>query len=171
MALTPALINKSPRGLLSWLGLKNGGAQPQQLATVLTPVIEMGEWYFETNSRFTMPPSVNAVLGDVLFAGPTAPTDHNRVVRYTLRATVPAGTICSFAPAFFTTFEDGVVRGIVVGDVSRHSGRPGTEVVVARASGPFFIPPGAAYGYIVSELSGPGPVPVFGLINYCEIRA
>ena len=171
MPLTPAVINKSPRGLLSWLGLKSGGAQPQQLSPTLVPTLDMREWYFETNSQFSLTASVSgAALGIGTFVGVVAPTDFNYIPRFHVQASVPAGTIWSAAPAFITMYDSGVVNACIVGQVGRHSGRAAAELVVAHADRGFFVPPGAAFGFVTTQYEGAGAVNVFGLINFCSIR-
>lgn len=44
-----AQLNKLPLGLLSFFDLKQGGRYPQQLGEHLAPVLEMFDWYVQTN--------------------------------------------------------------------------------------------------------------------------
>ena len=46
----PAFLNAQPVGLLDFLGIKNGGEYPQQLATTLAPTLELLALY-EANSQ------------------------------------------------------------------------------------------------------------------------
>ena len=43
--LTPAVVQKQPAGLLDYFGIKNGGKNPQSLAEVIAPVLDLDRWY------------------------------------------------------------------------------------------------------------------------------
>jgi len=44
-------INRQPRGLLSFLGIKNSGRNPRSLADVLAPTVDLRDWYLAQNSE------------------------------------------------------------------------------------------------------------------------
>lgn len=45
MSITPPVINTTPKGLLSLLGIKNGGSNPQSLAGFVQPTADLLSWY------------------------------------------------------------------------------------------------------------------------------
>jgi len=47
----PPPINRLPLGLLSFLGIKNGGRNPQFLGEQLSPTFDLVAWYLQSNSR------------------------------------------------------------------------------------------------------------------------
>lgn len=47
----PPPINRLPLGLLSLLGIKNGGRYPQSLGQQLAPCFELLGWYLQSNSQ------------------------------------------------------------------------------------------------------------------------
>jgi len=46
-------INKLPFGLLGFLGLKNGGENPQQMQNFLQPTMDLTDLYYGTNKQLT----------------------------------------------------------------------------------------------------------------------
>jgi membrane protease subunit HflK len=46
-------INRQPTGWLGFLGIKNFGRNPEQVAGVLAPVWDYSEWYLQTAAQFT----------------------------------------------------------------------------------------------------------------------
>lgn len=42
-------INRLPRGLLDFLGIRSGGRYPQQLSEQLLPMMDLGSWYKSAN--------------------------------------------------------------------------------------------------------------------------
>src|SRR5688500_20346246 len=49
MAIAPPALNLQPFGLLSFLGIKNGGEYPQQLISTLQPTLDLWEHYVAAN--------------------------------------------------------------------------------------------------------------------------
>lgn len=60
MSLTPPVINATPKGLLSLLGIKNGGSNPQSLAGFIQPTTELLSFY------------MNSVADEYGFSAPAA---------------------------------------------------------------------------------------------------
>jgi len=59
-------INRIPHGLLSFLGIKNGGRNPQVLSEQLAANFDLMQWYLQQNSESL---SVNAAVNALGFNG------------------------------------------------------------------------------------------------------
>lgn len=71
-------LNVQPTGLLSFFGIKTGGRYPEQLATFLTPTIELLPWYaafqwleVETGSAMTIIANTNTSALQITATSPT----------------------------------------------------------------------------------------------------
>lgn len=62
--LPPPPLNVQPAGLLDFFQVKNGGEYPQILGTVLQPVLEMREHYFQTNGEYSDITGTAVATGD-----------------------------------------------------------------------------------------------------------
>lgn len=164
--LTPAVLQIIPRGLLGFLGLKNGGRNPSRLAEFVQPTFELFNYYFETNSlNYQLGPVAGAGVGDGDFSAvsPAVAQDECRYVsRYTVRALVPAGTTWSVAPAIqVRTNPAGARSSYLVGPPVRHTGGAAQELVMAPADRPFWMPPDSLFGFVTLAYTGAGAVPVY----------
>jgi hypothetical protein len=63
--LTPPTINKSPGGLLGFLGLKNGGRNPSQFGELVAPTWDLSPLYLYTNTEYTETLPSAAAIGYV----------------------------------------------------------------------------------------------------------
>lgn len=67
-----ALIQQIPRGLLSLLGLKTGGQNPEQLSPVVSGCVELLEMYLQNNVELYAGQLVAPALGSNLINAPVA---------------------------------------------------------------------------------------------------
>lgn len=65
-------INRQPQGILGFLGIKNGGQNPDTVATQLAPVWRYDDWYLNTNTELlSLSGQVNATGGWIFFDVPS----------------------------------------------------------------------------------------------------
>jgi len=62
-----APLNKIPNGLLSFLGIKNGGRNPQTLADALLPSWDLAQWYMAGTYEYGVANANIAAVGLVQF--------------------------------------------------------------------------------------------------------
>jgi len=173
--LTPAVVQLIPRGLLGFLGLKNGGRNPSRLAEFIQPTFNLFDYYFETNSlAYQLGPVAGAGVGDGDFSAvsPAVSQDECRYVsRYTVRCLVPAGTTWSVAPAIqVRTNPTGVRSSYLVGPPAYHTGGAAAELVMAQADRPFWMPPDSLFGFVTLAYTGAGACPVYFTSSQAQFK-
>lgn len=62
-----APLNKIPNGLLSFLGIKNGGRNPEQLGALLAPTWDLAQWYMATTYEYGVANANIAAAGLIQF--------------------------------------------------------------------------------------------------------
>lgn len=86
-----APLNRIPRGLLDFFGIKSGGRNPQVLTEQLLPTYELNDWYNEaaaTEFQASLPLIVaNTNSGFSTFTGLDVPPDQVWIVRAGSRVT------------------------------------------------------------------------------------
>lgn len=165
MAYIPPPINKLPLGLLSFLGIKNGGQYPQHLQADLGASFELLDWYLQTNS---ISANLNANVTAVGFnAGwytvPTGETWAVLAAQVNSQAVLGAGVSLGMFGAFtrsalqiIPTALTPVGATATTGAVSVASSQTGTIALV---------PPGGLIGVYCHNLVA-GPVSVTLTLNY-----
>jgi hypothetical protein len=147
-------INRLPLGLLGFLGIKNGGRYPQELADTLAPVWDISPLYLYSNSEVTTALQAISAIGSQAYQ--TVPTGE---LWYVLQQsagsdTLTAGQTIEFStnwtdPAALVNVETGLMSG------ARTVGQRAT----ATAQAPFIAGPGSILGINCTQLVA-GPVNV-----------
>jgi hypothetical protein len=147
-------INKLPLGLLGFLGIKNGGRYPQDIADVLAPTWDMRELYTYGNSEIDNVLVALNALGSQTYT--TVPNGEAWLVLQQAAAsdTLTAGQTIEFV----TNWTDAAsLVNIETSDAT------GSRTVGARAvavcSRPYLAGPGQKIGVTVLQLAA-GPVNV-----------
>lgn len=157
-------INRQPGGLLGFLGIKNGGRNPDQLSNVLAPTWDSAEVYLRTNyilSRINV--AVNAV--GFVQAGTVPPGEswyvHNAFGNS--QAALGAGVVLGGTVA--AALIDGVAFS-VAGLVAPVRATAGQVWASCEQTRPYqLLPPGTALGFYCTEIAG-GPVTVQAQLWY-----
>lgn len=145
-ALPPPVIQLNPPGLLSLLGLKNGGVNPPHFIGEVAPGFELSDWYLRArqeiiqNAGFTPTNGVITGFGDVQA---TVPQGQWWYVRHycSMLATVAGDSFSSYALAYgYGGFP------IQVSDAMPAVLASSTAWAVARE--PFWVPPGGTLGFL-----------------------
>lgn len=154
----PPPINRQPGGLLGFLGIKNGGRNPDQLSNVLAPTWDAAEVYLRTNyilARVT----INVAAIGFTAASFVPPSEswyvHNAMgnSQNALGAGVVLGGFVAAA------LVDGVAYS-VAGLVPPVRATAGQVWASCDQTRPYqLLPPGAALGFYCTELAA-GPVSV-----------
>lgn len=161
--LSPPRINRNPRGLLGFFGIKNGGHNPEELAPQLSPSVEMFDWYLQTNREY-MRTSINIAA-----------------LNFTLYYTVPVGECWYVERCSFITSVLGAGQTLeTVPCLQDASGlrqltlcpMPGSRTVgavYAVEAGGFFMNSGDSLGLYTTQLAG-GPIvaPIYTMA-YCRL--
>jgi len=156
--LSPPRLNKIPNGLLGFLGIKNGGHNPEELAPQLSAGFELFHWYTQTNREFFRTAINLTALGQTTFF--TVPAGEWWYVLHASLVTSVLGAGQTLQAAIGFTDAPGL-RTIIVQNPppSRTVG----QVFTCNASG-FWVGPGDTIGPYVTELAaGPIVSPVFTL--------
>lgn len=145
-------INRLPIGLLGFLGIKNGGAYPRDLASVLAPTWDLAQLYENANSENSATVVSMAALGYTSFV--TVPTGETWHV---LLASIATGTLGAGVTIEFgiATTDAAVLTTIAVTPMvgSRTAGAR----FAATLQDPIFLLPGSTIGVNVTQLVA-GPV-------------
>lgn len=147
-------INRLPQGLLGFLGIKNGGRYPQEIADVLAPVWDLADLYLNTNSETRADVLAIAAIGSQAFW--TVPNGECWYVTLASCATGTLGAGQTIELGLQTTDAAGLVT-IAVSPMS------GSRTVGQRCAQslpqPVIVGPGATFGINCTQLAA-GPVNV-----------
>jgi len=147
-------INKLPLGLLGFLGIKNGGRYPQELASVLAPTWDLSSLYLNANAENRVDVVAIAALGSQAFF--TVPTGEAWMVLLASAATGTLGAGVTIELGLQTTDAAALVT-IATSPMS------GARTVGARCAinlaDPIFLGPGSTFGINCTQLVA-GPVNV-----------
>lgn len=160
-------INRIPTGILGFLGIKNFGRNPEEVAGYLQPTWDYQRWYLETNAQFrNQAVSFNAVG---FFAAFQVPTNEVWAVHSLscLGGPLGAGQQLNIQPAIANQSSN--IFTILPQVVSRVAATVGSYAVCS-ASYPFVLGPGEVAGYFCSDLAA-GPVGATGAIRYTVMQA
>lgn len=168
--VTAPRINSNPFGLLSLLGLQNGGRNPEWMPNVLQPTIDLLDWYLEQEPETTTIAAIGvAAVGnfDVLAGSLRVPNNELwYVTGYTLRSAALTagqsfGMLAVWQPAGVTgqnALASPTVRSTTVG-----------ELVHTETLGGFWAGPGSAFAGVCTLLAA-GPVNVAGCVTFKRLR-
>lgn len=145
-------INRLPLGLLGFLGIKNGGRYPQDLADVLAPTWDLSQLYLNTNSETRSDVVALNALGSQAFV--TVPTGEAWIVLLASAATGTLGAGVTFEIGLQTTDAAGLVT-IAVSPMS--GARTVGQRVAVSLPQPILLGPGSTFGVNVTQLAA-GPV-------------
>lgn len=143
-------INRSPNGLLGFLGIKNGGRNPQQLTEILQGNYQLNELYDANNPIW----DVNTQLGVAVAGSYVAftPPDNNvwKVLQYSAFVAAPAGVTCDVA---LVQLGQANARFVALSDsVSLVAG----QAAITRAPAPGVVAQGERLGFYVAAVAGAG---------------
>lgn len=165
--LTPPVINRIPRGLLDFFGLKTGGRNPQQLAETIAPVLDLWNLY-EQDSIDVFQESVGVPAGGALgpfdfggvgIAPGIVPADEMWHFReYSILLVCAAGiTDVQVVPEVQVPITFGVAAGarttITVGDPARYTGAAAGVMRLRCFARDFWLPPGGVIGGYTAALA------------------
>jgi hypothetical protein len=146
------VVNRLPLGLLSFLGIQNGGKYPDTLLSALAPVLDLGDQYVNTNREYlTASVAVNALASSTFHTVPTGQwwyVSHSSLFTATLGAGQAYGGVLSLLDAA------GIVTTMLSGSVPAVSGAGAVFVNQARN---FWAGPGERIGVYTTHLAA-GPV-------------
>lgn len=145
----PPPLTAIPKGLLGFLGIKNGGQYPQNLVNVLSPTWDLRDHYVESYAAEFLQGPINLAAGttsgDLSFGttiGFVPQTELAYVTDYSARCDLAGLGAVTGTPA---VFKNGLAFGV------------GPTITFAagslaswRADRPFWMTPGAALGVIVN---------------------
>lgn len=141
-----ATVQTYAEGLLSFLGVKNAGQNPHELAKIIDPVIDIAPWMFATravNSLIATGTTV-AGIGFVPINATNALIVPNGelwyVIDYRVTATLIAGEDINFSAAYADLNNTGFYP------IGPGAGGAGISRPSARAERPFFLPSGYRLG-------------------------
>jgi len=167
----PPPINRLPAGLLSFLGIKNGGRNPQFLSEQLSPTFELLGWYLQSNSlSLQANGNVTAVgFNANWFTVPAGETWAVLSAQVNSQAALGAGVTIAFGgawirsalqvlPSPLTVYSPAFTVGAVAVAASAPAGGPVT-----------LVPPGGVIGVYCSQLVA-GPVNTTLTINYVPLQ-
>lgn len=141
-------ISRIPAGLLGFLGIKNGGEYPQEIAKILAPTWELRELYLEYGAQ------LGGATGSVNAAG------------YLAVATCPPGEVwclhdigCSFDVGAAEAWNGSLCRSSTSGGttvpISASSSVPAsTRVVTIAPHVPVYLTPGENLGLLTLAVTG-----------------
>jgi len=152
-------INRQPAGLLSFFGIKNTGRNPRDLATTISPTLDLHDWYLSQNSESVVVNSALAALGFSPFYNvPETETWALLGVAVNSGAALGAGQSLRCGAAWTRPSP----TAAVIAPLTNLSQTETTGAVAISWSAPeqlVFVPPGASIGVYTSVLVA-GPVSV-----------
>jgi hypothetical protein len=146
------VVNRLPLGLLSFLGIQNGGRYPDTLLPALAPVLDLGNHYVNTNREYLTGSSAIAALASTTIH--TVPSGqwwyccHASLFTATLGAGQAYGGVLALLDAA------GLVTTMLSSSVPAVSGAGAVFVNQARG---FWAGPGERLGVYTTHLAA-GPV-------------
>lgn len=161
-------INRQPTGILGFLGIKNFGRNPEQVAGVLAPVWDYSEWYLQTNAQFTNAAVSFTAVG--FFAAFQVPT--NEVWRVhtlsCLAGPLAAAETIRIHPAIAD--QASAVFTIMPQNPDTISVTTGGFAVCA-APGGFILGPGEVAGFFCSDLTTAAAIGATAAIRFTAMQA
>lgn len=159
----PSLVNRNPPGLLSLLGIKSGGDNPNVLGDSILPVLQVTELYL---AGFAQPeaaatnapaaPGFFAVNGPLLIPGPGEILVMSGVAA-TAQAAIGAGVTIKYKVAITQNIVGGVFE-IVSDTITATAG----DIPSTGSTDVIIVPPGFTPGVYVDSITG-GAGPAFAL--------
>lgn len=150
-------INRQPLGLLSFFGIKNTGRNPDQLANVIAPTLDLSRWYLEQNSQSSATNQAVAAVGFTsVLVVPDGQTWAILGCSVNSQAALGAGVTLRIGGAWARNPASNVVRPLTVfPDADSTTG----QVAVSWSDGNLctFAPPGSQIGVYCSRIVA-GPV-------------
>lgn len=159
----PARINQQPGGILGLLGIKNGGRNPEELATILAPVFDVSAYYLEANAQFVQV-LADAQLGLNIFA--QVPEGE---VWYVHHASAATGALAA-ADYFQTQMAISTANNLDWVGVGEPAGGDPTYAVACCINRPFLLGPGmqmCRYDLVVTTAT---TIPVLSNVRYTAMR-
>lgn len=154
--LTPPSINRIPGGLLGFLGIKNGGRNPDALAGYVQGCMDLTDWYLQTN-RLYMRTGINiAALNFTNFY--TAPPGEFWYIQHAsfITSVLGAGQTIQAVPC---VQDASGLRQVAVADTPAAATVGAVFSVQARD---FWVMPGESLGIYTTQLAaGPIVAPIF----------
>lgn len=155
----PPPITAVPRGLLSFLGIKSGGAYPKALGDTVVPVMELWRMTVNAYAAAFLQGPVNGPASqfyDLNFGttiGFVPQTQVAYVEQLLIRADLTGIGAVTATPCCFVNglgLPVGPTQSFATGDLATF-----------RADEPFWMPPGSALGIIVNRNAGGLAIPWF----------
>jgi len=164
----PAVINRLPPGLLSQLGIKSGGRNPELLSGIVSACVELWPLYLlptEITKFETVAPSAagNAGFGTVIGAVPA--DEIWWVTSYSVYSdALTAGQALRMTCGC-------VDRGsvLILGETS-YLGGPGDRVSCVMNKSPFLISSGQSSISVLVNFMTAGPINLNGTITYSPLK-
>ncbi|HEX6825645.1 MAG TPA: hypothetical protein VF077_04945 [Nitrospiraceae bacterium] len=146
MPLPPPVIQFNPPGLLSLLGLKNGGVNPPSFGGIVAPGFELSDWYLRAKQELINNASITPPNGAITGYGGTV-------------ATVPQGEwwyVRHYNAMISTVAGDSVGRyALAYGSGGVPYQVSDTNPAIAASASdfawapmPFWVPPGGTLGFV-----------------------
>lgn len=143
-------INRQPTGLLGFLGIKNGGVNPQDLATTVAPTWDLAQQYLQTNTEFFSVGGTISALGyNTGFASSASEVTYVHAFGI-ITSTLAAGN--SLGCAIEIADQNGIT-GVIVPEISARVSQP-TERLVLGLQNPVILSPGQQIGFYVWAFAG-----------------
>lgn len=147
-------INRVPGGLLGFLGIKNGGETPKQLATTLAPVWDLSPIYFNSNAEQRADVLAIAGIGSQSFL--TVPNGEAWIILQSSAATGTLGAGQTIELQLQTTDAAGLVT---IATCPMSGSRTVGQRCAVNQPAPVWVGPGATWGINCTQLVA-GPVNV-----------
>lgn len=164
-------INRLPGGLLSFLGIKNGGRTPQVLSEQLAPTFSLVDWYLQTNSlSLQQNGNVTAVGFNANWF--TVPSGETWAVLSTMvnsQAALGAGVTIAFGGAWIRSALQVLPSPLTLMSPSFTTGAVAVAASAPAGAAVTFVPPGGVIGVYCSALVA-GPVNTTLTINYVPLQ-
>jgi hypothetical protein len=150
----PGYMSILPKGLLSFLDIKNDAAYPQRLGLELAPVLDLFEWYMQTNAELitgvTSALTVGAGASNIATPTPIAVPEKEwwYVSEYTTAVNPGAGAAVDVACGC-QLFGSGTVTFVVGG----YQAAAANQDARAKNDHPFFVGPGSQFVTLVRSVT------------------
>lgn len=162
--LSAPALNRIPRGLLGFLGIKNGGRNPDQLATFVQGEIALFDWYMATNRQYDRAVvSIAAGAWTTFFTVPQGQywyVQHASFVTNILTAGQTLETVIAIQDA----------PGLRQFNLSEPLGSRTVGAVYAASARNFWLNPGEALGLYTVQNAAPPFLNTAMTIAYCRLE-
>jgi hypothetical protein len=170
MPLPAPTIQIRPPGLLSLLGLQNGGVTPVTLGNMTVPTFELSDWYLRAKREMLVSTALNVPTGAVATYSPlvgfTVPNNEWWwVENYSLSLQTAAGDTIS--AGWSLGFQSQSIIA-AVGD-QQVAVAPSLAAWV-NAHDPFWMGPGATLGVCWSQTVSVGPAVAIGRLMFSRLQ-